>query len=650
MFDEDELERRELESKQGPPAGVKPDVTYSIAGTWSGWHRAPMVWDGARFVHEVTIGKENYESFQVLLNGSWERVFYPSIHDGSPWAKCKLRGPDKEGHGRNWTIGRPTNKRLWKNVASCGERYIILVSVNSHGIATKVTWRRMADDEHLPTEPTANDGSVGPSDSGTGERAKTLDWAPPSSAVGGNKQATSRARAGMGHWLVSEAAADLELGDIILLRPGDVVSGTKGLASRGGEVVRMEFVELSHLEEWREAAFSQIATAEPSTATSSKAAVGDTTSTAENHDSGGKEGDVVFEVWRVPDVRGWGHLPAITLKEATSSMKVHLPRGKYIWDLKEAIRAGMPFSVAMWGKDGQDLDEWKLLEEVDASERLFYELYHEVRIYYGGPGNLQRHINVTVKASSTFYDVRAALVRNFWHKYCDIRFVQETESGTWKSLDEDDLLEGTTEIFAQGGFMEDLPAYDVDERAEVHLWDGAHKGKRVACRVEGTSDSGETHDIHILPTSDHDNAGGRSDKYVERIPSHLLRKVKPREEAGHTRPKLTLETALELLKELLTGYQSEAFQQRLKNLLAHYPDRSGYIGEAKYYTGFYTMRKQVLLSLQSTVLPKYGFSKHQGGTVMMVTAIKQFSGDAEIDRIGKEINDILQPMYEEPLS
>eukprot|EP00413_Alexandrium_margalefii_P008765 CAMPEP_0204546288 /NCGR_PEP_ID=MMETSP0661-20131031/21922_1 /ASSEMBLY_ACC=CAM_ASM_000606 /TAXON_ID=109239 /ORGANISM="Alexandrium margalefi, Strain AMGDE01CS-322" /LENGTH=65 /DNA_ID=CAMNT_0051553101 /DNA_START=8 /DNA_END=202 /DNA_ORIENTATION=+ len=59
------------------------------------------------------------------------------------------------------------------------------------------------------------------------------------------------------------------------------------------------------------------------------------------------------------------------------------------------------------------------------------------------------------------------------------------------------------------------------------------------------------------------------------------------------------------------------------------------------------MRKQVLLSLQSTVLPKYGFSKYQGGTVMMVTAIKQFNGDAEIARLGLEINTILQPMYEE---
>mmetsp|Transcript_121702 Transcript_121702/g.378845 ORF Transcript_121702/g.378845 Transcript_121702/m.378845 type:complete len:134 (-) Transcript_121702:86-487(-) len=128
-------------------------------------------------------------------------------------------------------------------------------------------------------------------------------------------------------------------------------------------------------------------------------------------------------------------------------------------------------------------------------------------------------------------------------------------------------------------------------------------------------------------------------------------KENARSEGGpRSKPALSREQAVELLRELLAGYQSEDFRRRMEDLMAHYPDRTGLIAEHKYYTGFYTMRKQVLLSLQSTVLPKYGFSKYQGGTVMMVTAIKQFNGDAEIARLGLEINTILQPMYEEKLT
>lgn len=116
---------------------------YHIAGTWSDFKPVEMRLDaGLRFVHFVTIGQNGWESFQLLLGGSWDSAIYPSTADANPFVEHTLEGPDNRGHGRNWTIGQPDPKRKCdaRNSAEAGARYRILVLLNDSWAAWRVNW------------------------------------------------------------------------------------------------------------------------------------------------------------------------------------------------------------------------------------------------------------------------------------------------------------------------------------------------------------------------------------------------------------------------------------------------------------------------------------------------------------------------------
>merc|ERR1712190_469689 len=121
--------------------------------------------------------------------------------------------------------------------------------------------------------------------------------------------------------------------------------------------------------------------------------------------------------------------------------------------------------------------------------------------------------------------------------------------------------------------MEDLAAFEGGEVAEVMIWSGPYRGRYVPCRVAGTSDIGETFDIHVLPTTDFGRAGGHSDCFLPRIPRTILRKANTAE-AGQKADgrqqaiaKLTKEDARALLQELLDGYSGKEFQSQAMELL-----------------------------------------------------------------------------------
>mmetsp|Transcript_55150 Transcript_55150/g.118449 ORF Transcript_55150/g.118449 Transcript_55150/m.118449 type:complete len:1028 (-) Transcript_55150:29-3112(-) len=117
--------------------------TFTIAGTWNDWvsHDA-MQWDGHNFVYFMEMGKNGYESFQILADGKWETVFYPDIRDGSPWNKHTLQGPDDGNHGKNWTIGRARPDQ-----GPQGTRYRIEFKANELGRPAKVVWDRFENAE-----------------------------------------------------------------------------------------------------------------------------------------------------------------------------------------------------------------------------------------------------------------------------------------------------------------------------------------------------------------------------------------------------------------------------------------------------------------------------------------------------------------------
>lgn len=59
------------------------------------------------------------------------------MKDANPHVEYKLWGPNGRGHGKNWMIGRHAN-----DLATPGDVYKVLVSVNEKGSAKAVTWQR----------------------------------------------------------------------------------------------------------------------------------------------------------------------------------------------------------------------------------------------------------------------------------------------------------------------------------------------------------------------------------------------------------------------------------------------------------------------------------------------------------------------------
>ena len=154
---------------------------------------------------------------------------------------------------------------------------------------------------------------------------------------------------------------------------------------------------------------------------------------------------------------------------------------------------------------------------------------------------------------------------------------------------------------------------------------------------------------------------------------------------GHATPvALAPARARALLTELRDAYRSARFVAEAETMLRRFPDRTGFVsyahsereaagsdrdggggggaGEATravgggpspsaslfQYTAFYVRRKQLLLGVQSAIMPKYGFSSHQGGALNMIEVLRPFFGvgHADIDALGAEVNAIIAPLYE----
>lgn len=134
--------------KEAPKARAEewfPSHKYFIAGTWANFSPLAMQWDGSNFVHCMTVGSKGWESFQILQGGDWDKTYYPSVKDASPLTKHTLKGPDKQGNGKNWTVGVPPDKTTSeRNAAKSGDHYRIVVTVDEDSMVTKVDWAQLA--------------------------------------------------------------------------------------------------------------------------------------------------------------------------------------------------------------------------------------------------------------------------------------------------------------------------------------------------------------------------------------------------------------------------------------------------------------------------------------------------------------------------
>jgi len=99
-------------------------------------------------------------------------------------------------------------------------------------------------------------------------------------------------------------------------------------------------------------------------------------------------------------------------------------------------------------------------------------------------------------------------------------------------------------------------------------------------------------------------------------------------------PNLTLAQAISLQKELLAAFQEHRFQQRLESLDRIY-------GAVPNSMEFQQERQELFLSVQSVILPKYGFEGTLAGVYRMLGAMGAFIEDPEVAQLAKDINRLL---------
>mmetsp|Transcript_81928 Transcript_81928/g.227150 ORF Transcript_81928/g.227150 Transcript_81928/m.227150 type:complete len:565 (+) Transcript_81928:108-1802(+) len=112
---------------------------YFLVGTWDHWvGKRELTWNGKSFSICVQLGHKLLESFQILEDGKWDRKLHPSVKRANPHIPHQLMGPEKNGHGRNWTIGaHPEDKAMF------GAQYVVRLLVDERGLKG-VDWVRLS--------------------------------------------------------------------------------------------------------------------------------------------------------------------------------------------------------------------------------------------------------------------------------------------------------------------------------------------------------------------------------------------------------------------------------------------------------------------------------------------------------------------------
>ncbi|CAE7350414.1 unnamed protein product [Symbiodinium natans] len=97
---------------------------------------------------------------------------------------------------------------------------------------------------------------------------------------------------------------------------------------------------------------------------------------------------------------------------------------------------------------------------------------------------------------------------------------------------------------------------------------------------------------------------------------------------------LTLDSALSLQEELMEGFGKPEFQRSLAQLVRAHPTKTG--------SEFLKKRTELFLSVQSVVLPRYGFEGSPKGVVQMMAAYAPHGHCPEVGWNNDQLNKLLQ--------
>lgn len=117
--------------------GKDPPMKLSVAGSWRDFVPDVMEWYDGSFAYPLEIGSDGWECFQLLKDGSWDAVIYPSIEEAGSKDQFEIRGPAKDGNG-NWQIGKFPEEE-----AAPGVFFVIKVTFDASGKVEKVWWEKL---------------------------------------------------------------------------------------------------------------------------------------------------------------------------------------------------------------------------------------------------------------------------------------------------------------------------------------------------------------------------------------------------------------------------------------------------------------------------------------------------------------------------
>eukprot|EP00434_Breviolum_minutum_P017532 symbB.v1.2.015474.t1/scaffold1156.1/size134879/4 len=120
------------------PSDKKPPFKLSIAGSWNGFVPDDMEWEDGLFVFPMEVGDDGWDCFQLLQNGSWDKVIYPSLEEAGASDKYSICGPDNGGHDRSWQIGKDESEE-----ATPGSHFVVCVSLDDKGKVSRVSWEKL---------------------------------------------------------------------------------------------------------------------------------------------------------------------------------------------------------------------------------------------------------------------------------------------------------------------------------------------------------------------------------------------------------------------------------------------------------------------------------------------------------------------------
>jgi len=120
------------------PADKKPPFKLFVAGSWSDFSPAVMEWEEGLFIYPMEVSKDGWDYFQLLQDGNWDRVVYPSEEDAGLNDKYEIVGPDPNKDAKSWQIGKSG-----KESATPGSHFVICVSLDDRGKVSRVSWEKL---------------------------------------------------------------------------------------------------------------------------------------------------------------------------------------------------------------------------------------------------------------------------------------------------------------------------------------------------------------------------------------------------------------------------------------------------------------------------------------------------------------------------